>query len=777
MLDPNQRQIIFAKFLDASWQIFRSQMLEAYAETALLEAPQETLPALKARVRSLEAEVSKVCEVTRRELETGQVVERYDHSFLPPKESRQVELLYARSTGSESPKAPTPKAASVMEPLEEDTSMSDQVVSRQNTAGESIVDQEVGSQVAAGDGDPLLHREDSDSALHGVRQRLQVRLGAMSSNKLITGKMLVNTVEALGLTTYSEEDMNQFVNTLADYIDLRFVKKEGKNGFRRSHSSSNVFQFQDEDQPRDQGKPVWHWPQEGELQSHQGSREGLTKQEEKTRPINNAVPLKPLMDILVRKDKELPKKVFGHAMMAQFQAMKEILLAGDTNRLVAELTFVRINDLAAPPEKIHPLIFIEPFVAVLIIANGIMIGFQTDPLYEDWGGWIYLEVVFAVVLVVECAFRVHLSGWKNYFCGTDYLWNYFDLFLLLTGLTDIVVEVAVQTQSDFFGASLLRFCRLIRLVRVVKVFRLKYMKELRLMVKGLVGGFRTLFLSFALLFAVLYVIAGFATMTIGRDSLVAELGLTTHFQNIPASMFTAFRCFSGECFAASGLPIAAVLEDSHGLPFVLGYVVCYMLVSLGIYNVILAVYVDITMRAAKESEAVTAEQHSRESIRIARTTRELLKKFAAAYRQFQDLDENETSNKKHLDFSPMESNFTDEDIHGHIAITKELFLLVIQDQSVQFLMDELELPHDRANLFEIIDADGSGTLHVTELVQGLLKIRGEVKKSDAVATLLATKAIQNQLVELRTDEKDFQNTVLKLLQPGRISVASTKIVS
>lgn len=29
-------------------------------------------------------------------------------------------------------------------------------------------------------------------------------------------------------------------------------------------------------------------------------------------------------------------------------------------------------------------------------------------------------------------------------------------------------------------------------------------QELRLMVKGLVGGFRTLFLSFALLFAVLY---------------------------------------------------------------------------------------------------------------------------------------------------------------------------------------------------------------------------------------------------------------------------------
>ena len=39
---------------------------------------------------------------------------------------------------------------------------------------------------------------------------------------------------------------------------------------------------------------------------------------------------------------------------------------------MAELTFVRINDLAAPPEPIHPLVIIEPFVAILIVANGIM---------------------------------------------------------------------------------------------------------------------------------------------------------------------------------------------------------------------------------------------------------------------------------------------------------------------------------------------------------------------------------------------------------------------
>lgn len=124
------------------------------------------------------------------------------------------------------------------------------------------------------------------------------------------------------------------------------------------------------------------------------------------------------------------------------------------------------------------------------------------------------------------------------------------------------------------------------------------------------------------------------------------------------------------------------------------------------------VYVDITMKAAKEND-LTVEQHSRESIRIARIARELLKKFAAAFRLFQDMDEG-VERGKGLKIAHSH-NFMDGDMLESIAITKELFLMVIQDRRVQGLMDELELPPDRANLFEIIDADGSGTLQLSEL--------------------------------------------------------------
>ena len=172
---------------------------------------------------------------------------------------------------------------------------------------------------------------------------------------------------------------------------------------------------------------------------------------------------------------------------------------------------------------------------------------------------------------------------------------------------------------------------------------------------------------------------------------------------------------------------------------------------MGIFNVILAVYVDITMKAAKENDAVTAEQHARESIRVAKTTRELLKKFAAAYHVFADMEDGKTK----LDKLPSHMLFTEDGMQDRIAITKELFLLVIQDRGVQKLMDDLELPPDRANLFEIIDADGSGTLQITELLQGLLKIRGEINKSDTVASLLATKALQGIVEALK--EENMQN--------------------
>jgi len=574
--------------------------------------------------------------------------------------------------------------------------------------------------------------------------RLRVRLGAISTSKLVSGQTLYDAVLALGLTRYSLDDMNELVDAVAEYINLEFPSMTSGSA---SETERVVDSF-------GLASPVWSWPVDevARMNSTDDPKRTESKRKKKDQSV---VPAQALMELFLDMDTTLPRKIFNPDLFKQFQSIKEILLAGETNRLVAELTFVRINDLAAPPEALHPVMYLEPFVAVLIIANGIMIGFQTSPQYEDWDGWIYLELTFIIFLLLEMGLRIRLLRCKNYWCGADRLWNFFDCFLALSGIADIAVQAFSHQNPDLPATSLLRFCRLIRLVRVVKVFRLKMMKDLRLMVKGLIAGIRTLTLAFTLLFAVVYVISGFATMTIGSS----KSDHAAYFISIPTAMFTAFRCYTGECVTDEGYSITSKLGFDFGLPFIFGYVISYMLVTLGIFNVILAVYVDITMKAAKENEAITAEQHSRESVRIAQTVRELLKKFRAAYRKFHEKPVDDGVAQKNFDAVNLSTVYADDEVANEISVSKELFLLMVQDRSVQNLMDDLELPPDRATLFDSIDADGSGTLQLGELVQGLLKIRGELNKSDTVAALLATKALQNVVVEMRSKVDELSKSM------------------
>ncbi|CAJ1368812.1 unnamed protein product [Effrenium voratum] len=581
-----------------------------------------------------------------------------------------------------------------------------------------------------------------------IKHRLRLRLGHVTKNKLVSGKSLHGAMVSLGLTRYEEHEMNDFVNHLAAFVNLEFDTSDKSN----SWSAGSLFSLKFAGDVRDL-EPSWTWPQlasPGHL--HREYSKASFKAPEA--PLNfDVVPVQAIMEVFLAREGKIHKRIFGPKLLKQFKAMKEVLLAGDTNRrLVAELTFVRLNDLAAPPEPIHILMYLEPFIALLIVANGIVIGFQTDPNFDSWDGWIYIDVTFAGFLVLEILIRFAVLGCCEFWRGSERcVWNFFDSFLAVAAITDISWQLSAAEPPDMAGTFLLRFFRLVRLARIVRVFRLKVMKDLRLMVRGLVAGIWTLSLAFTLLFAVLYVIAGFANIAMGGSSKLLELGLTNYFYNIPVSMFTAFRCFTGDCTNGVGHSITTMLTAEFGLPFVLGYIASYMLVTMGIFNVILAVYVDITMKAAKENDAVTADQYARESIRVARATRELLKKFAAAYHLCHVDEQMHENVNERLEINHAATLFTDDEIHDNIEISKELFLLVVQDRGVQRLMDELELPAGRAHLFEVIDADGSGSLQISELLQGLLKLRGEVNKGDAIAPLLATRVIQQKLEKIQEE--------------------------
>jgi len=614
--------------------------------------------------------------------------------------------------------------------------------------------------------DSVLTVTSSDAIL----QWLQMRFGLLSSNRLINGQDLHDAVSSLGFSRYSVQEMQALVHNIAAAINLRFQEPEisgkrrkgqlGKFAQRTSSSlESSTLWLHSHRSGNNREVPMWEWPSPSvSRHSRKYCPNSSLPEEMKDVPINAdaVVPVTALIEAFRSQDL---RQIFGLAFETRLNAVKEILLTGDTHRIVAELTCVRIDDLAAPPPVISPIDFIEPVVAFMILANGLVVGIQTDTRVEDWQGWVVLEVVFTSFFLAETCLRMYFSSCREYFCGHELSWNILDMCLVLAGVIDCLMSLSDLNDSAVFSTTLLRLVRLARLSRVVRFCRLKCLKELQLMIRGLLGGGRTLCWAFSLVLGALYIISIFAAMTIGRSERALEGNIQEHFNSVPKAVFTVFRCYTGECFAKNGMPIAAVLLEEYGAGFGVMYLLTYMMVALGLFNVILAVYVDITLKAARQNEVLNKVQHERESIRVAHITKQLLQRFVAAEQAFW---RSSATHPHQVDLESflMTADETNVTVDGDINISKPLFLLIIQDPSMQRLMDDLDIPPDRAGLFDVIDADCKGTLHVTALMQGLLKIRGDVKKSDVVASHLALKAVLFSLNQMREESAAFRSQVM-----------------
>merc|ERR1712151_1217838 len=72
-----------------------------------------------------------------------------------------------------------------------------------------------------------------------------------------------------------------------------------------------------------------------------------------------------------------------------------------------------------------------------------------------------------------------------------------------------------------------------------------------------------------------------------------------------------------------------------------------------------------------------------------------------------------------------------------LRVTTDNFMRVIGQPETERLLDDLGIavanPRD---IFEVLDADASGSVDLNELTTGFMKLRGPADKGDAVASLL-----------------------------------------
>eukprot|EP00931_Biecheleriopsis_adriatica_P053393 TRINITY_DN31230_c0_g1_i1.p1 TRINITY_DN31230_c0_g1~~TRINITY_DN31230_c0_g1_i1.p1 ORF type:complete len:488 (-),score=48.74 TRINITY_DN31230_c0_g1_i1:76-1539(-) len=334
------------------------------------------------------------------------------------------------------------------------------------------------------------------------------------------------------------------------------------------------------------------------------------------------------------------------------------------------------------------------FIGVIIILNTVVVGIEVDysrgSRIEDKVEFFLAEILFGFVFAFETATRVHRDGW-TYF---EDAWNLFDYCLVVLSISDIFIATA-NTPSVIGGKSL----RVLRFLRVVRSIRgLKAVSGLWIIIQGLLDSWRTVFWVFCICVVLIYCCAVALTTVCGQDGKTADQWRSSdiYVGSVTKSMLTVLQIITLDNWTED---VGRPLVDASPLAFaiLLGAIV---VLSFGTLNILVAVMVDrISMIDANKKE-------SSQKL-LERTEHALLDTIAADFDAF------------------------DSDGDGFIGMKE--FRKMIRSPALTPKLALLGVNFDEAeSLFEVMDADRSGTLSSQEFINGLLKVKGAAKGMDVV---------------------------------------------
>lgn len=595
-------------------------------------------------------------------------------------------------------------------------------------AGDSIVDVTISQSL---DGTPRDNVVD-DSGRRAAIRRLQARLGVASDRAAITGASLYTAVLAAGLTKYSADDLTDLIERLNN-APPRSCRPQRHN---RVASALRV-SLQD-----DEGK---------------GMQSSSSTVDSTSESINSSkISFHRFVGYLM--DPKL-KNYVRRDVYITMSNIADVLLAGDANRIIAELTNTRIDDLACPQPHVTLFTMVEPAVAFLILLNCLLLVFQLDSGGPSSSAWFFVDVFFFVLFFAEMALRARVTGYSSFFAGKERGWNVFDTVILALAALDLL---AVSTQAPMS----LRLIRLMRMLRVVRLAKQEGLRELTLVVRSFFGGLRAMVWALLLLLGALFVVAVYMRALVTPcESLIIEVpDADVLFATVHRSMFTVLRCMTGDCTDRAGNSLTVILAKKFGTQFTMVYFGAVLLISCVLFSLIVAVYVEATMSAAKCIDESSRLLRNHEAVRVARTTKTLLKRFCAAAKSAgggRELDDSDSLTDTRRSWKALVMRqMTGEDMedvavfrdHESVTVTKDIYMVVIQDQRVQMLMDDLGIPLERAHLFDVLDAAGRGCMSAIDLMSGLLQVRGQARRSDVVGCKMVVQIVRDMVRDLHCQE-------------------------
>mmetsp|Transcript_97519 Transcript_97519/g.303728 ORF Transcript_97519/g.303728 Transcript_97519/m.303728 type:complete len:805 (+) Transcript_97519:56-2470(+) len=455
-------------------------------------------------------------------------------------------------------------------------------------------------------------------------------------------------------------------------------------------------------------------------------------------------------DLLVRVEPEAVEAltVVRHTLLQK--GADEVIAKVTRNQPSAVSLSTTTTDFAQT-RQIRRIALLNLVVGITVVMSIATLGVSMD-LSPDWPGWLALEATFGVVFVFEFVLKISMEGWRAYWWGRDRRWNWFDFTITLCTLIDLalsLVTIGMADKADLTSAKLtlvLRGLRLARIARLVKLLHTPILSGLASMLAGFAVGIPCMCWVLVLLSIVFYVLGMVFRQVVGPpsgSSRIEVCGTTgdnftgsddplcqahilygeEFFGTLRVSIFTVFRCVLGDCSSKAGKSLTAAFSAGYGFAFDSVYCGGMILVVVGLFNIIAAIFVETTISGLKFNNVQRRYARMYES-------RYVQSKLEALVLRVQELHA-----KAHPDTEPTEE----------FVLTEEEFNEAMQDDGVSLLLEDLDIClANRVGLFDMFDCDNNGLVTVAEFVATLLKVRGEPQKSDMIASWVALRSLNER---------------------------------
>eukprot|EP00929_Paragymnodinium_shiwhaense_P099463 TRINITY_DN6111_c0_g2_i1.p1 TRINITY_DN6111_c0_g2~~TRINITY_DN6111_c0_g2_i1.p1 ORF type:complete len:655 (-),score=105.85 TRINITY_DN6111_c0_g2_i1:201-2165(-) len=394
---------------------------------------------------------------------------------------------------------------------------------------------------------------------------------------------------------------------------------------------------------------------------------------------------------------------------------------------------------------------LDSVIGILIVCNAVFIGVSLDATPEQGRIIFAIDLFFSVAFISELLIKLCVNGFNGQFRGENRLMNIFDASLIAIDLLQLSLQVlypdATNNMANMPSASLFRVVRLCKLVRILRLLRHPVLQTLLMMMHGMIGGLPTLGWALLLFMFSVYIVALLCREFLGRQE---EDHTHSYFSDVPRAMITTFRCSFGDCTDLAGTPIFEHVDKKHGIGFSVFYCLFAFTMSIGMFNVISAIFVQSTLAAATGMKAKQKKARLQDDVLWATRVNAIVRKIASTVL---DLDETERLSEH-------------TDMIYDLDVSCDTMDRIGMDPVVRAALEELDVDaEDHECLSEILDVDQNGSVVVIELLQAIRRLRGNPRRSDIVSVDLLCRSIQSTLKEMQQSLTEGFQKVSTLTTP------------